>query len=269
MIGQVLNEVLGPPPRTANTPMTAGEASRARDDRPPRHEAPDKGPPMSSHGGGFQDDVYLWSHDKEFLQAKLQVMVRSLRARNLQVNAAKTKYVHNQEGQQVLKVGETEVEGDKDGSVTVLGAPIAVRGEVTQILAEVARRARAAFAVHRQLLTGAGSVDRKMLAYTRCVATSALWAIGAAHPHESLLKGKNSRQLIQLRQVFRTKRRTLEPWDQWRQRSLRQARVYLATRPTHRWSTMALTQVWRLWGHAARNNRDTGLSEQNKARHMA
>ena len=164
MIGQVLNEVLGPPPRTANptppTPTDVKEALHARARRPPSNEAPDKGPPMPSQGGGFQDDVYLWSHDKDFLQAKLKIMVSSLRARNLQVNATKTKYVHNQEGKQILKVGETEVEGDKDGSVTVLGASIAMMGEVTQILAEVARRARGAFASHRQLLTGAGSVDQ-------------------------------------------------------------------------------------------------------------
>ena len=113
--------------------------------------------------------------------------------------------------------------------------------------------------MHRKLFTGAGSMDHKMLAYTRYISTSALWAIGAAHPHDSLLKGINSIQLIQLRQVFCVKRRTLEPWDQWHQRSLRQARVYLASRPTHRWSSIALAQVWRLWGHTARNDRDTGL----------
>ena len=263
LIGQVLNEVLGPPPRTANptppTPMTTGNGNPPQAEGRPSEAAPDRGPPMPSNGGGFQDDIYLWSHDKEHLQAKLRIMVKSLGARNLKVNATKTKYVHNQEDKQVLKIGEVEVEGDKDGSVTVLGSPIAMAGEVTQILAEVARRARGAFAVHKKLLSGAGSIDHKMLAYTRYVATSALWAIGAAHPHDSLLKGINSIQLVQLRQVFRIKRRALEPWDQWHQRSLRQARVYLASRPTHRWSAIALTQVWRLWGHTARNNRDTGL----------
>ena len=46
----------------------------------------------------------------------------------------------------------------------MLGAPIAMSGEVTQILAEVAR---GAFAMHKKLLTGAGSLDSKLLAYTQ------------------------------------------------------------------------------------------------------
>ena len=263
MVGQILNEVLGPPSSTANltppTPMRDHREEAHRDVRPKGDRAPDGGPPMPANGGGFQDDVYLWSHDKEFLQAKLGMMVRSLRARNLQVNATKTKYVHNQEGKQVIRVGEVDVEGERDGTLTVLGAPVAMTREVTQILAEVTRRARGAFAVHKQMLTGGGSIDHKMLAYTRYVATSALWAIGAAHPHDSLLRGINSIQLMQLRQVLSIKRRALEPWAQWNQRSLRQARQHLEARPTHRWSTMALTYVWRLWGHTARNDRGTGL----------
>ena len=279
MIGQILNEVLGSPPRSANptppTPQTFGDRTGSTHSRTQQDRAPDCGPPMPSNGGGFQDDIYLWSHDKGFLQAKLQTMVASLRARNLQVNATKTKYVHSQgEEEQTIQVGDKEVVGERDGTITVLGAPIALSGEATQILAEVARRARAAFAVHKNLLTGASSLDHKLLAYTRYVATSALWAIGAAHPHESLLKGVNSIQLMQLRQVFGIRRRTLEKWNQ---RSLRQARVHLAARPSHRWSTVALTQVWRLWGHTARHGRDTGLmlgwrnqewwrAEQSKAR---
>ena len=169
-------------------------------------KAPDRGPAMPTNGGGFQDDIYLWSHDKEFLQAKLHVMVRSLGARNLQVNATKTKYVHTLEGRQVVKVGEKEVVGEKGGTV------VALAGEVVQVIAEVARRARGAFATHKKLLTGAGSVDRKLLEYTRYVSTSALWAIGAAHPHDALLKGINSIQLMQLRQVLNIKRKPLEQW---------------------------------------------------------
>ena len=263
IVGQILNEVLGAPPRSPNptppTPMNVNSGELTSADGPGVDVAPDNGPPMPSHGGGFQDDIYLWSHDRDFLQAKLRTMVASLRRRNLQVNAAKTRYVHNQESKQTIRVGDREVQGEKDGTVTVLGAPIALTGEVTQILAEVARRARTALATHKKLLTGAGSIEHKLLAYTRYIATSALWAIGAAHPHDSLLKGINSIQLMQLRQIFGIKRRSLEPWAQWNQRSLRQARVYLASRPTHRWSTMALTQVWRLWGHTARHERDTGL----------
>ena len=163
------------------------------------------------------------------------------------------------EGKQTVKVGEKEVVGEGDGTVTVLGAPVALAGEVVQILAEVARRARGAFSLHEKRLTGAGSLDHKLLAYTRYVSTSALWAIGAAHPHDALLKGLNSIQLMQLRQVLAIKRKPLEQWVQWNQRSLRQARACLAMRPAHRWSTMALTQVWKLWGHTARHAQHTGL----------
>ena len=125
-VGQVLNEVLGDPPRSANLP---GKSDRD----PVPDEAPDRGPP-------FQDDIYLWSHNKRFLQTKLDIMVRSLRARNLKVNAAKTKYIHTQEGNQAVKVGDNAVKGAKDGTVTVLGAPVALAGEVVQILAEPEER---------------------------------------------------------------------------------------------------------------------------------
>ena len=208
---------------------------------------------MPTNGGGFQDDIYLWSHDRGFLQHKLNVMVRSLGERNLRVNATKTKYVHTVEGKQTVKVGEKEVTGDKDGTVTVLGAPVALAGEVVQVLAEVARRARGAFATRKKLLTGAGSLDHKLLAHTRYVSTSALWAIGAAHPHDALLKGLNSIQLMQLRQVLAIKRKPLEQWAQWNQRSLRQARVCLAKRPAHRWSTMALTTAYRVDARVAQS----------------
>ena len=110
LIGQVLNEVLGLPPRTANptppTPTTLRNGTMQQPAGRPNKTTPDGGPPMPSNGGGFQDDIYLWSHDKEHLQQKLGIMVRSLGARNLKVNAAKTKYVHNQADKQVLRIGE-------------------------------------------------------------------------------------------------------------------------------------------------------------------
>ena len=173
MIHQILNEVLGPlPPNpTPPKPMAAAGDNMRQEQNRKEDKAPDRGPAMPTNGGGFQDDIYLWSHIKEFLQAKLHVMVRSLGARNLQVNATKTKYVHTLEGRQVVKVREKEVVGEKDGAVTVLGAPVALAGEVVQVIAEVARRARGAFATHKKLLTGAGSVDHKLLEYTRYVST--------------------------------------------------------------------------------------------------
>ena len=252
MVGQILNEVLGPPP---------GEIMRGEppNDQRVANWAPDNGPSMPTAGGGFQDDIYLWSHDRGFLQTKLDALVASLKSRNMKVNATKTKYVHNTAGSHTIEVGGQGVEGERDGTITVLGAPVALSGEVLQILAEAARRARGAFALHKKLLTGAGSVDSKLLAYTRYVASSALWAIGAAHPHEALLKGLNSIQLMRIRQMLNIRRKPLERWAQWNQRSLRQARACLATRPTHRWSTIALTQVWKLWGHTARHSQHTGL----------
>ena len=263
IVGQILNEVLGPPARSPNPtppqPMVITRTEASEGTRPKEDRAPDGGSPMPTNGGGFQDDIYLWSHDKSFLQTKLGILVRSLGAKNLKVNAAKTHYVHTMEGEQTLRVGDREITGERDGTVTVLGAPVALAGEVLQTLAEVARRARVAFAAHKKLLTGAGSVDHKLLAYTRYVSTSALWAIGAAHPHDALLKGMNSIQLMQLRQMLHAKRRPLEQWADWNRRSLRQARACLAARPMHRWSTIALAQVWKLWGHTARHEQHTGL----------
>ena len=64
---------------------------------------------------------------------------------------------------------------------------------------------------------------------------------------------------MQLRQVLRIERKPLEQWTQWNQRSLRQARACLAARPSHRWSSVALSQVWKLWGHTARHEQGGGL----------
>ena len=58
-------------------------------------------------------------------------MVKSLRSRNLEVNATKTKYVHTEEGKQIVKVGDREVIGDREGTVTV-GAPVSLAGEVAR-----------------------------------------------------------------------------------------------------------------------------------------
>ena len=82
--------------------------------------------------------------------------------------------------------------------MTVLGAPVAMSNEVAACLGEMSRRARGAYGAHRTMLEGSGTHEQKLKAYNRFVTPAALWAIGAAHPHDSLLKGANSLQLIQL-----------------------------------------------------------------------
>ena len=51
----------------------------------------------------FQDDIYLWSHSKIFLQNKLNLMVRRLAQRNLNVNVEKKKYVHTGKETQTIQ----------------------------------------------------------------------------------------------------------------------------------------------------------------------
>ena len=175
-----------------------------------------------------EDDIYLWSHDKGFLQSKLGIMVRSLGARNLKVNATKTKYIHTMEGEQVIKVGDKEVKGERDGTVTVLGAPVALAGEVLR----TSQRWPDEHEGHSQ--------HTKNSSRGQGVLTTSCWhTLGM--------------------QMLHTKRRPLEQWADWNRRSLRQARACLATRPLRRWSTIALTQVWKLWGHTARREQHTGL----------
>ena len=143
------------------------------------------------------------------------------------------------------------------GTITVLEAPVAMQQEVLACLGEISRRAKAAFAVHRRMLTGAGSAKQKMIAYGRFINPAALWAVGACHPHEALLKGANSIQLMQLRQALGIPRRALESWVDWNQRSLRFARLVLAQKPELRFSSEMLKLIWRLYGHMARHEDDS------------
>ena len=79
---------------------------------------------------------------------------------------------------------------------------------------------------------------------------------GACHPHEALLRGASSLQLMQLRQAIGIPRTTLESWADWNQRSLRFARTVLAKKPQLRWSAIVLKMIWRIHGHVARHMDD-------------
>ena len=134
--------------------------------------------------------------------------------------------------------------------ITVLGAPVAMGSDVVACLGEISRRSKAAYGVHK------ATHEHKLTAYGRFVTPAALWAAGAAHPHDALLKGANTLQLLQLRRMLGVKRRPTEEWLHWNQRSLRYTRVILARRPELRWSSVILKQVWRLHGHLARHQDD-------------
>ena len=106
------------------------------------------------------------------------------------------------------------------------------------------------------MFEGPGTHDQKLKAYNRFVTPAALWAIGAAHPHDSLLRGANSIQLTQLRQMIGVKRKAAEEWVEWNQRSLRHSRGVLARHLEFRWSSIILKSVWRLHGHIIRHQDD-------------
>ena len=221
-----------------------------------RETVPDRGPALPHHTAGFQDDVYLWALRKPFLQLLLDSLATRLAKRNLQIHPTKTRYVHSSKQEHTLKVGGQEIKGEAGGTITVLGAPVALSNEVAACLGELSRRARVAYGAHKAMLEGPGEQDQKLKAYNRFVTPAALWAIGAAHPHDSLLKGANSIQLLQLRQMLRVKRKATEGWVEWNQRSLRCTRGILAKYSEFRWSSIILKFVWRLHGHIIRHQDD-------------
>ena len=104
------------------------------------------------------------------------------------------------------------------GSITVLGAPVAMRYEVLACLGEISRRAKAAFAVHRRMMTGPGSNKQKLVAYGRFITPAALWAVTPARPYS---RGPEAGD------------RTNESWAEWNQRSLRLTRTILAQKRHH------------------------------------
>ena len=195
----------------------------------------------------------LWALRKPFLQLLLDSLAARLACRNLEIHPTKTRYVHTSKHEQTLKVVGKDIKGEAGGMITVLRAPVALGSDVVACLGEIARRAKAAYGVHKAMLQGPGSRKQKLVVYGRFVTPAALWAVGAAHSHDALLKGANTLPLLQLRQMLGVKRRPTEDWVTWNQRSLRYTRGVLAQRQDLRWSSVILKLVWRLHGHLARH----------------
>ena len=155
IVGDVMNEV---------------EAQAKQQATPQNQErVPDRGPALPHHTAGFQDDVYLWALHRPFLQLLLDSLADRLAKRSLQIHPSKTKYIHTSKHEHTLQVGGKEIKGEAGGTITVLGAPVAMTNEVATCLGEISRRARAAYGAHKAMLEGPGTHDQKLKAYNRFV----------------------------------------------------------------------------------------------------
>ena len=141
---------------------------------------------------------------------------------------------------------------EDDGYFRLLGTPIAFKQQVALLVAEMQTRARKAYHQHRKELTADAPLAPRIKLLLVYIRPAALWGCAAWPPHDTLLRAANTCQLHYVRNVMQCKRQATETWVDWNQRSLRGARALVWKMGVQRWSSHALTRIWGLWGHVAR-----------------
>ncbi|CAE7361641.1 unnamed protein product [Symbiodinium sp. CCMP2592] len=201
---------------------------------PPKQE----GPPPPQSGGAYMDDTYLWSYDRDHLQASLAELERRLRQHGLTINPGKTAIIYSRpEGGGTFRIGGDEVACKPFGEViTALGSPITFGEEVAAVVAEMNHCAPT-------------SLDSRIKLHQTLVRGAALWGGEAWQVTDAVLQAANSTQLTQVRRMMHPGRRPGETWAEWHVRTMRGARVALHKAQVLRWSTYVLERVWDIYGH--------------------
>ena len=215
------------------------------------------GPPPPKTGGCFLDDTYLWSQNKQHLQATLEGLEAELHEDGLSIHPTKTAILYSQPtGGGTLRIAGEEVECCPHKTViTTLGSPISFGEQTTMIIAEMGRRSRNAFHKHKAVLKTKSSLKSRALAHITLVRNAGLYACETWPAHHRILKAANSIQTTHYRDMLHIHRQPTESWASWHTRSLRQARAHMHREGIQRWSTYILRRIWQLWGHMARGGR--------------
>ena len=197
------------------------------------------------------DDTYLWSYDREHLQASLAALEQQLRRHGLTINPSKTAIIFSRStGGGSFHIGGEEVACRQFGEViTALGSPITFAEEVAAIVVEMHHRARRAFHKHANLLCAPTSLGSRLKLQQTLVRGAVLWGGEAWQITDAIL---SSTQLQQIRRMMHPGRRPGETWEQWHVRTMRAARVALHKSQVPRWSSLLLQRVWDVYGHMAR-----------------
>ena len=131
------------------------------------HQHVDGGPQLPQHGGALQENVYSL-HLRSLRQHLLVRAEGDLRNEGLGTHPGKTQYVCFAEGEQEAEIAGKKVKGVHQGTLTVLGTPIALDNEISQVASVIARRPV------RHM--GKCSDEWNARAYGKLVTLAALWA---------------------------------------------------------------------------------------------
>ncbi|CAE7572889.1 unnamed protein product [Symbiodinium microadriaticum] len=150
------------------------------------------GPPPPQTGGCFLDDTYLWSQNKQHLQATLEGLEAELHEDGLSIHPTKTAILYSQPtGGGTLRIAGEEVECCPHKTViTTLGSPISFGEQTTMIIAEMGRRSRNAFHKHKAILKTKSSLKSRALAHITLVRNAGLYACETWPAHHRVLKAE-------------------------------------------------------------------------------
>ncbi|CAE7307273.1 unnamed protein product, partial [Symbiodinium microadriaticum] len=150
------------------------------------------GPPPPKTGGCFLDDTYLWSQNKQHLQATLEGLEAELHEDGLSIHPTKTAILYSQPtGGGTLRIAGEEVECCPHKTViTTLGSPISFGEQTTMIIAEMGRRSRNAFHKHKAVLKTKSSLKSRALAHITLVRNAGLYACETWPAHHRILKAE-------------------------------------------------------------------------------
>ncbi|CAE7787600.1 unnamed protein product [Symbiodinium sp. CCMP2592] len=203
----------------------------------------------------YQDDIFLVERELSQLAKRINVLERCLAQHGLKLAPEKTKIIASADyrGARKVLVGANTFEvSPSDESIKVLGISFNLQAPASQQAKELLHRTRTAAAIHRNLLRGRASWDKKANMIRTLVESQFAWTGGALHWTSEDLRQANTIQLHTLRSSFRIGKNKGESWQEWNSRSLRLCRAWLAATSRPRWSTSILTLQHTLHGHWAR-----------------
>ena len=204
----------------------------------------------------FADDMYLWHFCLSRLQALLTAVERKAADNGLDFQGDKTQVLTSVEGdKRTLVIGGKTVSFLKPGTlIRVLGTQQGFRRGPSDIAAEVNAKMRQVFWAHKTVFAGKMPLTCKWESFHAVVRGAALWQAAALPPGRNLLAALNTQQLRLVRVMAGLRRKQGEPFVEYEMRSLRISRARLHLHQQERFSTFVLRQVWRLYGHVARQN---------------
>ena len=154
------------------------------------------------------------------------------------------------QGSSFLEVSGVRIESQP--VLSLMGVQIRVGHNVRDMLEVTWQRSKGKFWSTRHLLRAKTPIKGRMQLFDRVVGSSILWNCAAFFPELNALESLNRIMFQMVVWMLRLSKREAETWEQYRMRSVRQARAMVAKHLPSRWSTRWLERWWMYMGHVAR-----------------